>query len=715
MMKLFSLVSLLVFPLTLLGEPHPGKLQAQLFEHEGKSYVAMTLKHEPGWHTYWKNPGDAGLPTQFEVQVNNATPEKMATLEWPTPKRYVEAGDILAYGYGDELTFFAETPEPFSLKVISSTSARMQIMVKWLICKDVCIPGKGQIDIGVTIPSMKKVIESEKTSYSQSELLQKFKNLPQKSAWPKDLEVYLSKKAEGGLVFHAVVNSYEKKRDFKYHNLLTPFLSPPLGFKKEKLYDDKKTLYSEMDVEWDGDYLEPPRPLPTDGKLVPPLNVSFLYFDPMDGQHKIIEKEFTSFSMTDSGVKNLLKNLAPAKLSIQDESEVNFWHFYLLAFLGGLILNLMPCVLPVISLKLFGLIKYQNQPQKVVLKHNLAYTMGVLISFWILAASILVIKNAGTSIGWGFQLQSPEFVLFMTILLFVMGLNLFGLFEFATPGGKMFASTSNQTGFLPDVFSGMLSTLLSTPCSAPFLGTALTFAFTSTPLQIFMTFTLIGVGLATPFLLTALIPKILYFLPKPGAWMEKLKYFLGLTMMLTVIWLADVFLSLVDKDLWFFPLMTIFLLIFFALFAQKKFKHPAITKVFLILPILFVFYALKEFQTTAPMNKKEAAASVWQTWSEKQMTDQSGWVFVDFTAEWCLTCKVNKKLVLDTDDFKTYVDEKKLSLMRADWTHRDEAITQFLGKHKIVGVPAYFLKKPDGEVVSLGETITIGKIKSYIQ
>lgn len=720
MTKQFFII-LIFLAFNVWGQPHPAKLKGQLFTSNNQEYLALTIEHDKGWHTYWKNPGDAGLPTQFEVQINSQAFTSLLMQEWPVPKRYIESGDILAYGYSDQVTFFSNLPP-----LISSlkNDSLLKITAKWLVCKDVCIPGKGEIDLKFSFKDKKFSIPKESaSSFSHSDLKTKWDQLPKVISWPSNLEIYLSKKEQANqLVLHGVLQSFKgAKESFKDHNFLTPFPSSPVGFKKENLYLDKKNsaLYSEFHLEWDGDYQEPPRPLPLTGLFEPVIKIKFLYLDPQTNETHVIEKDFAQFSLTDKGISDLIKTLTPFKASIENESEKDssFFNFYLFAFLGGLILNLMPCVLPVISIKLFGLIKYQNQPQKLVLKHNFAYTLGVLLSFWSLAAVIVFIKSAGETIGWGFQLQSPVFVFIMILVIFIFALNMFGLFEWATPGGKFIPTQNLKSSFINDIFSGILSTILSTPCSAPFLGTALTFAFTSSPFQIFLIFTIIGLGLCFPFLLTAFFPQLLHILPKPGVWMEKLKYILGLTLILTVIWLVDVFLSLVDHQVWFFPLMMIFSFIFFAFFVRKKFSPGWARLIFIGLPFFVSGYAIATLPLK-PMKKNAILASSlvskWSPWSEEKVASVNGYAFIDFTAEWCLTCKVNKKLVLDTESFRTFSEKHKLSLFRADWTSRDDQITSFLSRYKIVGVPAYFLKKPNGELIFLGETISMSKLNEVV-
>ncbi len=670
-------------------------------------YLALTIKHEEKWHTYWKNPGDAGITTKYKFEQNGKE-ITIESFEWPAPHRYLETGDILTYGYEGDPTFFFKLP--------SSLKGPLSISAQWLICKDICLPGGKNAEV---ILSDSPIVKTARSGMSDGELKTRFENLPQVAPWPSELEFYASKSGDKALRFDYIVKGATPQQYDKSRNLLTPFLAPPVGFRREEVrFDEKeKALVAKLPGEWDGEYQDPPYPLPTNGVFLPPIKVKFLY-QAQSGKTLVIEKELNTFSTTSTGLDEMFNRLSPLDGKVAaNTSETSLWLALLLAFLGGLILNLMPCVLPVISIKLFGMIKYQSLPRARVLQHNLAYSAGVLATFWLLALAVVVIKSSGEAIGWGFQLQSPLFVLAMLAILFIMALNLFGLFEFRTPGGSALGNAQVKDGFTGDFFSGVLSTILSTPCSAPFLGSALTFAFTGSNAMIFLVLSFVGIGLAFPFLLTAIFPALISFLPKPGAWMEKLKYFLGLSMLVTVAWLADVFLNLVDPAVWSWPLSLFFISLFFAFFFKAKIsKNLGLVALMFLLPLALILGALKNFPLRpADRMNQTMSSSNWQPWSPQMMESLKGqWVFMDFTAAWCLTCKVNKKLVLDTEEFKLLAQEHKVQLLRGDWTQRDDTITKFLQSYNIFGVPAYFLQKPDGSVLSLGETISVGKVREQL-
>ena len=691
----------------------PVKMGAVAFQHENESLLAVTFQNEKKWHTYWKNPGDAGLEIKVDFQ-NNGNPITLEAFPWPAPKRYIEQGDMWAYGYSGKYALFYKLPRSYFGKTL-------KIHGRWLVCKDICIPGEKVINLNINSNGQAEELKI----FPLQTLKNIYQNLPQKAQ--ANINLYLTKSSneDNQLALHYIIENARFDLIKAETNIITPYLSSPLDFKHEEVYLDQKskTIYGRIYIDWDGIYEEPVWKLPEDGLFKQKIPAKFLLQYPSNEKPKILEFKFHQFTLTgDKKLSELFKGLQPlgsekkTETKSKTSSPQGILLYFLFAFLGGLILNLMPCVLPVISLKLFGLIIHSNEKKKQVLKHNLFYTFGVLASFLVLGGVVVLLKSGGEKIGWGFQLQSPLFVLFMLILIFLMALNMFGLFEFITPGGKRLGNQELKRGVSADFINGVLATILSTPCSAPFLGTALTFAFTTSHLNIFLIFTFVGLGLAFPFILTGFFPKIIRFLPKPGLWMDKLKKILAISLILTAVWLLDVFFSLVNyADIGIY--LSLLLTSIFFIFYLRKFLSKRLIYTILSTILIFVL-AQKTILLTLNDNSLNSSAQTtknWTPWSRKQMEQAKGsYVFVNFTATWCLTCKVNKKLVLETHAFKELAQKHKITLLEGDWTKRDEKITMFLREHNIVGVPAYFLQKPNGEVISLGETISIGKIKNHL-
>jgi len=716
----------------------PVEVTANIITIESKQGLSLSYKNFKGWHTYWKNPGDAGLPLDFKFYVNKKE-VKPQHLEWPAPKKYIEEGNMLAYGYEKEYSFF------FKLKNELKSGDDLVIKSNWLVCKHICIPG--QIELKGSVNNNQIQLDpASSLNVSSDDLNTRLSSLPQEIKFPVDLDMVMTNGEKENLL-NLYYNMNTKAQDFRNKNLglLTPFPLSPFTIKREKLYKDKKgNLYGKMILEWDGEYEEPEIPFPKDGKFDKNYEFKFLYNNPVTGKVQIIKKSFKSFSLeAGKRMENFFSVVSPkplfkeptskTKVAITDTAEVtknnteekNIFLYILFAFIGGIILNFMPCVLPVISIKLFGLIKHQNESRSTILKHNLSYSAGVLISFLALAFTTIGLKSAGESVGWGFQLQSPTFVGAMIVILFVFTLNLFGLFEFRTPGGSKLGGLQLEKGYTGDFLSGILATILSTPCSAPVLGAALTFAFTSGPEMIILVFIAIAFGLASPFILTGIFPRLVSFLPRPGMWMENFKKFLGLTLLLTTIWLYDVFAAQVDTGMPVLKLNIALAFIFFAFYMANKVTKK---KIFYIPFFLISFFFLYSSLTTEVTNlsadsnamaqDKSKHGIVWEAWSEEKMNKMKAdgeIVFIDFTAKWCFTCKVNEKLILETSSFRELVKKTNAKLLLADWTKRDPVIGNWLKKNGMVGVPAYFVIDSKGNFHNLGETITFKEIEEKLK
>ncbi len=714
-LKFFYLV-LSLSPIFAFSQEQYVDMGALSFKNNsGESILAITLNNSKDWHTYWKNPGDAGLEVKMKFSSNGQDIE-LEDLPWPAPKRYIEQGNMWAYGYSDKYAMFFKLPNELKSKSLKITG-------EWLVCKDICIPGTRTVEVNLDnnleFKNVGAFLDTKKT-------IDIYNKLPKNGNLEK-IQIFLTKSSikENQLALHYIIENADFSKINKKVNIITPYLRPLFDYKHEEIYLDTQsnTIYGRMYLDWDGLYESPEIPLPQDGIFKSPLMAKYLIQYPNDTEAKIVTTEFKQFTL--SGDAELTENFKKyQKLGEKTKvtpstkkNEASFFYYILLAFLGGLILNLMPCVLPVISLKLFGLIVHSNESKKQILKHNIFYTLGVLFSFLVLATVIVLMKLSGDQVGWGFQLQSPNFVLVMIIILFIMALNMLGLFEFVTPGGKKLGNAALKKGVGADFINGILATILSTPCSAPFLGTALTFAFTTNIINIYFIFISVAIGLSFPFLMTGFFPAFIRFLPKPGMWMDHLKKFLGVSLILTIIWLYDVYFVLIPYEEAGFTLNLLLLVTFFTFYLRKFISKRLIyTSIFIIFIALLLVQSVKKSSVKYEIIGQAVNKNYkWNKWNPEMMKSNNGKPrFINFTAKWCLTCKVNKKLVLQTDDFSSFAREKQLELVEADWTHRDPAITNFLQGHKIFGVPAYFIQKANGEVISLGETISLDKIKKHL-
>jgi thiol:disulfide interchange protein len=409
-------------------------------------------------------------------------------------------------------------------------------------------------------------------------------------------------------------------------------------------------------------------------------------------------KRSFDLSLAAGGVVSDLTQLDAARTtSAATDESIGFGSALLLAFLGGLILNLMPCVLPILSLKVLG-VAGSGQHARA---HALWYTAGVVVSFLVFGAIVIGLREAGQALGWGFQLQQPWLVASLALLMVAIGLNLSSVFEFGSGFSNVGQSLANKSGAAGDFFTGVLAVVVASPCTAPFMANGLAYAFIAPPLNGLLVFVALGLGLSLPFLVIGFVPALARLLPKPGAWMQTLKQWLALPMYLSAVWLAWVFGNQAGGDALAILLIgTVLLAMGLWWYGQRRFKEGmfarALAYVLIASAIFSVPLALNYFsQKTSSANRDEQYVA----YSAKALADyraQGRIVFVDMTADWCITCKVNEKAVLHTDTFSSAMKKYNAVYMVGDYTNQDEAITAFLKEHKAVGVPLYVMFPKNG-------------------
>jgi thiol:disulfide interchange protein DsbD len=407
--------------------------------------------------------------------------------------------------------------------------------------------------------------------------------------------------------------------------------------------------------------------------------------------------------------------------SLQNNNEVSgIWIALVFAFAGGIILNLMPCVLPVLSIKILGFVEHSANDRREIITHGILFTAGVIISFWVLAGLLLILRAGGEQLGWGFQLQSPVFLMILSILLFVFGLNLFGVFEVGnslTSIGSKVSGSGKASAFL----SGVTATVLATPCTAPFMGSALGFALTQPAFTTILIFTSLGFGMAFPYMFLSIFPRWLKFLPKPGNWMNNLKQFMGFLLFATIIWLAWVLGIQSGSD----SIIGLLIALLFAGVAawiygkwanviQKRsvrFIASTIAIVLLICGTAAGLNLIGDLPASNSASNNFNNGLKWQNYTPQlveNLLNEGKPVFIDFTAAWCLSCQVNEKVALNNDSVISVFDNKNITAIKADWTNRDESITKALAKFGRNSVPlyVYYEKGNASQPVILPEILT---------
>jgi thiol:disulfide interchange protein DsbD len=630
----------------------------------GKTFTAgLRLRIVPGWHTYWKYSGDAGLPIELKWKLPAGW--KTGELRWPIPLKFDDPGDIKTYGYHDEVMVMQEITPPAS---ISEKSVKLLADATWLVCEKICIPGSATVEMSLPVDG--------DAASANKELFDRYKQLlPKSGPAPDQFSVSWSRSG-------ADLNLKVRSSSFAQHAVVDFYPLPD-----EKIVVGHPSMASKT-----ADEVIFKIPLESGGEAVSTLPGLLVFGDRPDGSNR------AAWSVGPDGASVSAAATGPVAAA----PTRGLWTYLLFGFIGGFILNLMPCVLPVISLKIFGFIQQAGQSRQKIFRSGLAFTAGIFAWFIGLALLLIVLKGAGHQITWAFQFTNPYFVLFMSVVVLVFALNLFGVFEISLPQGasRNLLGMTATDGHAASFWQGVFATVLATPCTAPFLGTALGFAFTQSSLVIFAMFLAIAAGMALPYLLLSAQPAWLRFLPKPGAWMGFLKQFMGFLLLATLLFLLYVLGA--QRGLEAVTWASSFLLIisvvcwmkgaFLTPVASTRARVIAIVVMCLLLSAGgFYFIGDKFLNSRLTTNSPDGD---WQAFTPARLQDELSKghvVFIDFTAAWCITCKFNEASVLEAAPVREAFQRHSVTKLRADWTNGDPEITKLLQHFGRPGVPLYVL------------------------
>jgi thiol:disulfide interchange protein/DsbC/DsbD-like thiol-disulfide interchange protein len=636
--------------------------------------AGVHLKMEPRWHTYWRNPGESGMATKIAWQLPPGV--TVGEIQWPLPEKTTFAG-LTTYDYQDETVLLV------TLKLADGLPAgplELKAKVSWLECQEVCIPGSQEVSATLTIAGeTKSSADAGLIESWQKKIPPSGSNLSATGAWETAM-----KEDSYSLVINWSAKEKPPAADFlPYEND-----SFDVAATNETLpYRDGKAglriVVSKTGTNW------------------PPTHIGGVLVQKFDGEPETYE------------INLPLPSPPAATMSPAPAISASLWQMLVFAFLGGLILNIMPCVFPVIALKIFGFVQQSRDEPRQVFRLGLIYGLGVLVSFLVLAGAVIAVQRAGGAASWGMQLQNPQFSLALTVLVTLVALNLFGLFE-VTLGGStttLAGQLAAKPGAAGAFFNGVLATALATPCTAPFLAPALGFAFVQPPAMIVLFFATIAVGLAAPYVILSWQPAWLKFLPKPGAWMEKFKIAMGFPMLATAIWLFSFTAKRFGTDgpLWvgLFLVMVALAAWIWGDFVQRGRRRQGLAAAIslLLLAVGYGYGLEKQLHWRAPVKstsaneiQTDAAGITWQRWSAaavEQARAEGRPVLVDFTADWCLTCLYNKRTSIEVPAVAARLKEINAATFIGDNTDNDPAIVAELKKFGRAGVPLVLVYPPD--------------------
>lgn len=645
-------------------------------------WVGFHFKINKGWHTYWRNPGDSGMPTTVEWKLPKGF--KVGEIVFPYPKRF-PVGSLMNFGYKDEVTLLTKIT-PATTKV--NTPIQLQAKVDWLVCKEECIPETGTLKLQLPVSSSQPSVNTQWANiFNQTR-----KSIPQASPW----EVAADVKGEELILRVKATN-------------LQAALIKDVAFFPDK--DGVITNAAPQKSTFDTNGLTLRLQRGNLDKLNQIAGVLVL--------QEQLDKQTVSQSFA---IKTTVGATAPATKTTGTQTS-SIWQVMLLALLGGIALNLMPCVFPILSLKAFHIVRRSQDSPKQVRLGAVAFTAGVLASFTVIVIVLLVLRGLGEQVGWGFQLQSPVFVTLMAYLMFAIGLNLSGVFIFGANLMGFGQGLAARSGYVGEFFSGVFATVVATPCTAPFMGTAIGVALTQPPLIAIAIFEMLGLGLALPYLVIGFTPKLQKILPKPGVWMETFQQLLAFPMYGATAWLVWVLTQQAGTTGLAAASFGLILISFAAWLYQKTRlvgnwgQRLGTIASLIVLGFSLTVAQLANIDDSSVISQ---GGNLWQPYTTAKLAElrqRETPIFVNFSASWCISCLVNERTTLSQPETIAAFKSKGVALLKGDWTKRDGEITQALESFGRSGVPLYVLypKSQSAQAIILPQKLSISDVVNALE
>ncbi len=626
--------------------------------------VGIEQTIDNNWHTYWFNPGDSGTPAR--IVWSGLEGLKTGTIQWPVPK-HLPMGPLTNFGYEQQVVFLQELTLPQELP---DGPINLNAVIDVLVCHEICIP-----------ESHTATFTLNGAQAPQADAVERARaKLPLDMGWAtsiseegNDLVVKIQTDMPGAFVKEETIELYPEEwgliantaKTAASLNGNTLVLRHPRG---ERALAD-----------------------------APPVSNLLIAYDDATGHRKGVRVS-TLTTPGDTG-------------AVESPKTIGILKAFLFALLGGVILNLMPCVFPVLSMKALSLSRLKDKEIAIARRLGIAYALGILASFALVAGGLIALKAGGAQVGWGFQLQHPAVILLLIYLFFMIALNLSGYFEVPSSLSNLGQSLTKKEGFTGSFFTGVLATIVATPCTAPFMGAAMGYALTQPWYAAMAVFLALGFGLALPYLILSFVPAARHVLPKPGAWMETFRQFLAFPMFASVCWLVWVLaqqVSHMGQLSAFFGMLAIG----FALWLFKNAPPTGTRRVIVLIAafaslvfVLYTFFAVKPLaQSSTHIASQSQSADNWEDFTRTKLEkylDGDKPVFVNMTAAWCITCKVNEKVALLAESTQTLFKEKDVIYLKGDWTNQNPEITNYLEEYGRSGVPIYVYYGPRDKETSL--------------
>ena len=629
------------------------------FDSNKPFYIGLKFDIEDDWKIYWKHPGDSGMPP--EVDLSNSVNVNYHKILWPFPTKEYEAADLLTNVYKRSVIL------PIQINVFDNNSSlNLRGIVNFQVCKEICIPLtaylKLDIDPGIAI-----------NTSNYFNIMKELSNVPvsYEDLGINNLEVSLIKSNKLLIKIDSLLNFPDGNFDLFIETLNEYVKINEINIKK----NSKKSIHAEILLDSELDKLS---------------DISII------------------------GVKGNMAFTAVTNI-IDYKNNKNLYLILLLSIVGGIILNFMPCVLPVLILKVSRLLVQHGKCNKEVRYSFISTSLGIIFSFLVLALMTIILKYLGIEVGWGTQFQQPIFIGILILVLLIFAANLFDLFEFSLPNNFSTSINNfiNSRKYGIPFFEGSFATLLATPCSAPFLGTAIGFAFTAEPIIIILIFLFLGIGMSLPYLLVSCFPSIINYFPRPGNWINYLRFMLAIGLFLTALWLLTILVTLIGIK---YSAIFLFIIIISLLIFNINISYRKFLVIFLS---VFITFFLSSFISNNNLFKSGKNELAWEDFDQnkiKILVEQNRSIFVDITADWCITCKVNKLLVLDDKKFSDIVKKYNLVLMRGDLTKPNKDIMLYMKKFDRYGIPFNAIYSVDNSTgILLSELLTIKEIQHNLK